>query len=149
MRELTKWDLRFLRLAAHIAEWSKDDSTKVGAVIASPDHRVISVGFNGFPKGIDDTILNREQKYARTVHAEANALHFANRDVTGCSGYVTHPPCCNCASHIIQRGLAEVAFVEPDDYFLERWEDSYREALRMFKEAGTTLLVAPAYLLKD
>ena len=61
-----KWDLRFLNLAQHIAEWSKDPSTKVGAIIASPDNKVISMGFNGFPQSMSDSaecLNNREEKY--------------------------------------------------------------------------------------
>jgi len=135
-----KWDLRFLALSQHIAGWSKDDSTQVGAVIADPDRRVVSIGFNGYPKGVADQILSREQKLLRTVHAEANALHFANRDVHGCSIYITHPPCCNCAAHLIQRGISRVIFYAPSPYFLERWGDSFKESLRMFREAKVITL---------
>ncbi|HQR41672.1 MAG TPA: hypothetical protein PLX97_03285, partial [Gemmatales bacterium] len=80
---MNKWHERFLGMARLVATWSKDDSTGVGAIIVSPDHRVVSVGFNGYPKGVNDVILNREQKLARTIHAEANALHFAGKDVSG------------------------------------------------------------------
>lgn len=139
-----KWDLRFLDLAAHIAGWSKDPSTKVGAVIADAAHRIISLGFNGYASGVEDTILSREQKLARTIHAEANALHFAAQDVHGCSIYVTHAPCSHCAAHIIQRGITRVVFDEPSVDFLSRWEDSYNEARAMFSEAGTIVLLRKA-----
>lgn len=135
-----KWDLRFLSLAHLASTWSKDDSTQVGAAITDQDRRVVSIGFNGYPKGVVDQILSREQKLLRTVHAEANALHFANRDVHGCSIYITHPPCCNCAAHIVQRGISRVVFYTPSPYFLERWGDSFQESLRMFKEAGVIAL---------
>lgn len=137
------WDLRFLSLAGHVAQWSKDDSTKVGATISDQDRRIVSIGFNGYPKGVDDTILSREQKLARTIHGEANALHFANRSVVGCSIYVTHPPCCNCAAHIVQRGLSRVVFYEPNAQFLERWGESFEESLKMFWEAKVLVLKAP------
>ena len=93
-----KWDYRFLDLAAVVASWSKDGSTKVGAVITDPDHRVVSLGFNGFPRGLDDVDLPREEKLRRTLHAEENALLFASRPLDGCSIFVTHPPCARCAA---------------------------------------------------
>lgn len=135
-----KWDHRFLDLAEHIALWSKDDSTKVASVISDSTHRIISLGYNGFPRGVDDSILSREQKLMRTIHAEANALHFAGHNVSGCSLYVTHPPCSHCAAHIIQRGIARVVFNRPDEQFLSRWYASYQESLAMFSEAGTIVL---------
>lgn len=135
-----KWDHRFLDLAEHIALWSKDDSTKVAAVVVDPAHRIISHGFNGFPRGVDDTILSRDQKLMRTIHGEANALHFAARDVSGCSIYITHPPCSHCAAHIIQRGITRVVFNRPDEHFLSRWLASYQESLEMFSEARTIVL---------
>ena len=136
---MSKWDHRFLQLAHLVAGWSKDDSTGVGAVIVSPDKRIVSVGFNGYPKGVDDTILSRDQKLARTIHAEANALHFAGRDVTGCSIYVTHPPCSHCAAHIIQRGIGFVVAPVPDQHFMDRWAASLEESVKMFSESGVKL----------
>lgn len=137
---MNKWDTRFLELAQIVAGWSKDDSTGVGAVIVSSDKRIVSIGFNGYPKGVDDTILSREQKIARTIHAEANALHFANRDVAGCSIYVTHPPCSHCAAHIIQRGIARVFTFVPDKHFMDRWAASLLESMKMFEEADVELV---------
>lgn len=130
------WDHRFLDLAEHIAWWSKDPSTQVGAVITSDQNRVVSMGYNGYPRKVADTYASRDQKIARTIHAEANALHFANVPVEGCSIYVTHPPCSHCAAHIIQRGISRVLFNAPGEDFLSRWKDSFEEALSMFEEAG-------------
>jgi len=137
---ISKWDRRFYNLAVHISSWSKDESTRVGAVIVDNKKRIISVGFNGFPAGVDDTITSRDQKLRRTVHAEVNALSFAAQSVEGCTMYVTHAPCANCAAIIIQHGIASVVFPEPEDGFLERWGESYREALSMFKEAGVYVM---------
>jgi dCMP deaminase len=72
----------------------------------------------------------------RVVPAEANALHFSNRDVTGCTAYITHTPCAHCAAHLIQRGLKEVIFRSGGEGFMARWIDNYKEALLMFNEAG-------------
>lgn len=133
---MSKWDERFLDLAELVAGWSKAPSTRVGAVIVDDNNRVISLGFNGAPRSVDDTFLDREIKLLRTIHAEANALHFAHRDVEGCHMYVTHPPCCHCAGHIIQRGIASVTFPAPTREFLDRWLTSYDAAMGMFSEAG-------------
>jgi dCMP deaminase len=131
-----EWDEFFAGMAVYVSRKSKDESTKVGCVIVDCKKRVISVGFNGFPAGVDDSPGDRDRKLRRTVHAEANALAFAAQSVEGCTMYVTHAPCANCAAIIIQNGVSTVLFPEPDEGFLERWGDSYREALLMFKEAG-------------
>ena len=89
---LKKWDLRFLEMARNAASWSKDPSTKVGAIIVDDDKRVISVGYNGFPKGVrdDERLDDRQEKYKIIVHAERNALLFANSNVKNCHIY-TYP----------------------------------------------------------
>ena len=72
-----KWDQRFLDLARHVAGWSKDPSTKVGAVVADDRHQVLSMGYNGFPAGMRDNVdlyEDRPTKYSRIIHAEMNAL---------------------------------------------------------------------------
>lgn len=137
---ISKWDRRFYNLAVHISSWSKDNSSKVGAVIVDNKRRIISVGFNGFPAGVDDTITGRDQKLRRTVHAEVNALSFANSSVEGHTLYVTHAPCANCAAIIIQHGISCIAFPEPEPAFLERWGESYEEAMKMFREAGVYIV---------
>lgn len=105
------WDYKFLDLAEHISKWSKDPSTKVGAVIVDDKNRVISIGYNGVPRGVNEPVSgDREQKLLRTIHAEENALAFAYRDVEGCRMYVSFPPCAHCAAQIIQRGITEVIY---------------------------------------
>ena len=77
-----KWDGRFLSLATHIANWSKDPSTKVGCVVVGPDREIRSTGFNGFPRGIADTderLSDRELKSPLICHAEENAIMHAAR----------------------------------------------------------------------
>lgn len=137
---MSKWDRRFLGLANLVATWSKDPSTGVGAVIVDDKHRIVSMGFNGFPRAVrdDDAILeNREEKLRRTIHAEANAILFAPRSVEGCTIYVTHPPCAKCAATIIQAGITRVVSRPPWAAFVERWADDIRSAGEMFAESGT------------
>lgn len=112
-----KWDLRFLNLAQHISIWSKDPSTKCGAVIVRPNRTIASLGYNGFPRGIDDSpaiYADREAKYARVVHAEMNAILSCTERPQGFTLYTFSQgwgPCCDrCAAHIIQAGITRVVF---------------------------------------
>src|SRR5206468_1044497 len=110
-----KWDLRFLRLAREVASWSKDPSTKTGAVIVK-DHLVLGVGYNGFPRGMSDAeelYADREQKYSRIVHCEINALIFSNHPYLPGARLYTWPflSCDRCAVQIIQAGIT--GFVAP------------------------------------
>lgn len=133
----TNWDKRFLELAKLVGSWSKDPSTQVGAVIVDEDNRIVSTGYNGFPRGIKDCekkLVDREQKYAIIVHAEMNALAFANKSVKGCTLY-TWPfePCSRCAGMIIQSGIKRVVSVINND---KRWEKNFVVSRQLFQEAG-------------
>ena len=125
-----------MELAKLVASWSKDDSTKVGAVIVDEQRRIVSTGYNGPPQGVKDEYADRTQKLRRTLHAETNALAFAQRNVRGCTIYITHPPCAQCAAQIIQHGIRKVVFDLPTYNFLTRWGDDYKESLAMFSEVG-------------
>ena len=131
-----KLDQRFIKLAQHIATWSKDPSSRVGSVIVDEHRRVVSVGFNGFPAGVSDEEVPRERKLLRVVHAEMNACAFATAPVRGCTIYVTHPPCSNCAAILIQKGIFRVVYPTPEESFKQRWHEHYSEAILMFMEAG-------------
>lgn len=141
-----KWHDRFLQMAQLVSGWSKDPSTGVGAVIVDKHNRVVSLGYNGLAKGVDDSnerLHDRDKKLSLTLHAEDNALSFAHQDVTGFTIYVTHPPCSHCASRIIQRGLATVVCPSPSADFLSRWWDSLNLSEQLFKEAGVSLVYIP------
>jgi len=133
---MNKWDERFLKLAREVSTWSKDPSTKVGAVIAEENHRIVSLGFNGFPQGVDDDdrLNDRVLKYAITVHAEANAILFAKQPLKGCTLYCWPlPSCSDCAGLIIQSGIGRVVAPVTDK---EKWKKSGELSLALFKEAG-------------
>ncbi len=142
---IDKWDNRFLDLAAYIAEWSKDPSTQVGAVLTK-NRRIVSTGFNGLPAGVEDTeerLQNRELKYEMVVHAEQNALMFAGERAEGCTLYVHPlPPCARCAVLVIQAGIVRVVCPEPD-FDHERWGEQARIADTMFREAGLDIDYRP------
>jgi dCMP deaminase len=130
---LTKWDARHLSVAHTIAQWSKDPSTKVGARISDGKNRIVSEGFNGPPRGVeDDPTISRESKLRRTIHAERNAILFAQRDLTGCTLYVTHHPCAQCAALIVQAGITRVVCNAPDPAFQTRWAEDIAEAKFIF-----------------
>lgn len=134
-----KWDFRFMDLAHLVASWSKDPSTKVGAVIARPDHTIVSTGYNGFPRGCLDTeefYENRELKYARVVHAETNAILHARERLNGYTIYVTHPTCDRCATNVIQSGIDRVVFDLAGMAVAERWGKAIQIAFDMYAEAG-------------
>jgi dCMP deaminase len=131
-----KWELRYLEMAKLVSTWSKDQSTKVGAVIVDSDNTVISVGFNGLPRRIQDTdqrLNNRDVKLKMIIHAEINAIITAKRPLNGTTIY-TYPfmSCSQCAGLIIQSGICRHISYKTDN---ERWKDSFDLALEMFDEA--------------
>ncbi len=138
---MTKWDQRYMDLANHIANWSKDRSTKVGCVIVGPDNEARSIGFNGFPRGVDDEVDERHErpaKYAWTEHAERNAIYSAARvgvSLKGCTMYLPWFPCMDCARAVVQAGITELVAMEPnlDD---AKWGQDFRSAILLFREAG-------------
>lgn len=126
-----------MELATHIASWSKDPSTKVGAVIVSLDRAGVVFGYNGFPRGIADTdtrLMDRNLKYPLTIHAEVNALLQATGSLHGHTLYCTLACCAPCAMQIIQKGIARV--VTPPLVTTSPWFASQKLAVEMFTEAG-------------
>lgn len=139
-----KWDVRFLDLASVVSSWSKDPSTKVGAVIVDDKNRVVSLGFNGFARGVDDheeRYATRDIKYKMVVHAECNALLFASRS-DGHTLYTWPMPCCSrCAVLVIQAGIKRVVSMRPSPDALSRWGEDFELAYTMFREAGVEVVV--------
>lgn len=128
-------------MAYLVGSWSKD-TTKVGAVIIDGKNRVVSVGFNGPPRGIvDDPNIDRDTKLRRTIHAERNAILFAQRDLTGHTLYCTHHPCGPCAADITQAGIIRVVIPDEQSSFNQRWKSDIVEAASMFEQAGIELVV--------
>jgi dCMP deaminase len=131
-----------MQMARLVASWSKDPSSKVGAVLARGKF-VVSVGFNGFPQGIADSaerLEDRAIKYPTILHAEVNAILSACQDIRGCTLYVTpYMPCPQCAAMVVQSGIARIVYAPSDN---ERWgKPPLSEA--MFSEAGIELVPCP------
>lgn len=139
-----KWIARFTDLTKEIASWSKDAGTKVGSVIVRPDRTICSVGFNGFPRGIEDSrsaIANRDAKLLRTIHAELNAILSSKEPLNGYSIFVwPFQPCSQCAAAIIQSGIKDVYCPFNDHLAHESWAASFRSALQMFDEAEVRVI---------
>lgn len=136
---IEKWDQRFLELAKFIAAWSKDPSTKVGAVLVDSKRRVIGIGYNGFSRGVNDDdgrYADRAVKYEIVVHAEVNALLNSAKSLEDATLYVWPLfPCSRCAAQIIQSGVKRVVSLEKSDGNIS-WASSNSLAQQIFEEAG-------------
>lgn len=141
-----KWDRRFIDLMNVAGSWSKDPSTKVGAVIVRPDLTVAAIGYNGFPRGMSDAAElyeHRPTKYSRIVHGEMNAILNAHGSVEGCTLYVPFPPCDRCAVHVVQAGIKRVVYVEPTEDIKSRWAEAFEMTAAIFEDAGMEITVLP------
>jgi len=147
---LSKWEKRFIDLAEHIAQWSKDPSKKVGAVIVNDFNRVVSIGFNGFPSGCNDDIperYSRPAKYYYTEHAERNAIYsaaFHGVSLYGTIIYVNVFPCSDCARAIIQSGIRKLIAPVPEIQDKKDkdsdWAYSFTKSAEMMDEVGIDIV---------
>lgn len=159
-----KWDRRFLELAEHVAGWSKDRSTQVGAVIVGSRRRVLSMGYNGFCRGVDDTdetLHQRPEKYFWAEHGERNAIYNATESLEGATIYVSAwknaekdvchsgdifdlypagnlPICMDCARAIVQVGIKRVVVWGPI-FHAPQWADHITRTPDLFRQAGVVL----------
>lgn len=143
---LDKWDLRFLAMASLVASWSKDPSTKTGAVLT--DHQIVlGVGFNGFPRamqGVQEDGVSRDEKYSRIVHCEVNAAIFARPVPLGATLY-TWPflSCDRCAVQMLQMGVRRFVAPRATTEQADRWEVAFRRTRQYIEECGGTVVEVP------
>lgn len=145
------WHSRFINLAKEYSSWSKDPSTQVGAVAIDPNtRRVLSGGYNGFPRGIvdsDERLNNRDLKHSLVVHAEMNLIYNATRSGISLEGshlYVWGLPVCSeCAKGIIQTGVSVVFVAESCVNIKPFWVESWQKTKSMLMEAGVRFAVVP------
>jgi dCMP deaminase len=136
---LSRWDSRFLDVARLAANWSKDPNAKVGAVIVDAQGQIAGVGYNGFPKLVEDSAERYgdvDTKLEMVVHAEENAILGAGVRARGGSIYVFGKPvCARCAGTIIQAGVGRVVAQEPQEGTDSKWDKSGQIARKMLDEA--------------
>ena len=137
------WDQYFMGIALLSAERSKDPSTQVGACIVDQDNRILSMGYNGMPRGCDDDDMPwgrdgaaLDSKYVFVCHAELNAIlnYHGTGTLKGARVYVTLFPCNECAKAIIQSGISEII------YMSDKYADSESTiaSKKMFDMTGIT-----------
>lgn len=138
-----KWHIRFIQLAKEVSKWSKDPSTKIGAIIVGSKGQILAQGYNGFPRKIKDTpkrLNDRELKYKYVVHAEMNAIFNASYSGTTIDGATLYayglPICHECAKGIIQVGIKKVVIEKHNGNYKQHWKESCDLAITMFQEAG-------------
>ncbi len=135
------WDEYFMGIALLSAKRSKDPNTQVGACIVSSDNRILSMGYNGAPRGLDDDTMKWDRegefldtKYAYVCHGELNAILNYRGDLTNSKIYVGLFPCNECAKSIIQSGIKEIIYKE--DKYADT--DSVIASKMMFDECGVS-----------
>ncbi len=118
-KDYISWDEYFMGIALLSSERSKDPNTQVGACIVSKDNRILSIGYNGAPRGLDDDNMKWDRegsfldtKYAYVCHGELNAILNYRGNLEGGKIYVGLFPCNECAKAIIQSGIKEVIYKE-------------------------------------
>lgn len=130
-----KWNNRFINLALLIATWSKDPNKQVGCILTK-NNKIISTGFNGFPKGIkdDERLQQQDKKLELILHAEENAILNSIKSPKNSIAYVTHMPCVHCACILTQAGIKEV--IVSKELYTERHMEKYGyKGLAVFNEA--------------
>ena len=139
------WDEFYIGMCLHVSKKSKDKSTKLGAVIVGANHEVLSIGFNGFPRGVDDELdryHERPTKYLVTEHAERNAIFNCARQGIALEGTTMYlpfepTPCARCARAVIQSGIKQI--IGTDVKFTgkgKQWDKDLALALEMLDMAG-------------
>ena len=133
--------MRYLDIAKAVSNWSKDPSSKVGAVAVGEKGQILAQGYNGFPRGIADTderYNDKETKYKLVVHAEMNVIYNASYNGVSLDGADLYiyglPTCSECAKGIVQVGIKRV--IMPNYRYPERWMKSWAESQKIYDEAG-------------
>ena len=134
----TDWDCIFMQEAALWSRRSHDSQTQCGCVIVK-EKTVISTGYNGFIRDIDDSDLpkTRPKKYPFMIHAEANAIYNSvriGRSTLGAKVYITAPPCINCLQMLYQCGIKEVIFSDVSNPKMCIYNDDYATILKKMKD---------------
>jgi dCMP deaminase len=137
----SKWDERFLDVARIISTWSKDPSTKVGAIAVNVERKIVAQGYNGFPAGCDDSPAfydNRESKYSRIIHAETNVICNACNAGVGlhCATIYIYGmyPCPECVKLLAQVQVGRIVFTVGETQNLEKWKSDFDTSKALMRE---------------
>ena len=141
------WTDYFLNIAEQVKLKSKDQSTQIGAVVVGLDNEVLSTGYNSFPRGLDDSKQERQErpeKYFWFEHAERNAIYNAARigvSLKNSTIYLTSGiPCMDCARGIVNSGIKTVYCKEVcTTKNKEKWEESQKKSLQLLLECGVVV----------
>lgn len=140
--------IKYFKITKTMADLlSKDPSRKVGCMLLKPETlQILSMGYNGFPRGVDETIperWNRPEKYNFCVHAEINSICNAARSGTSLENsiaIITLYPCCDCSKALIQSGIKCIVTVEPD-FNDEIWGEKFKISKLMLDEANVEIIL--------
>ncbi len=142
----SKKDEVYMNLVYLIASLSKDKRTHIGAVVIGPDNEIRSTGYNGFVRGANDDVPERQEKpekYYWMEHAERNVIYNATLNgvsLKGCIMYTNGVPCADCARAVIQSGIKEVVVDKAwNDNNTEKWKENAKRSMQMFKETGVSV----------
>jgi dCMP deaminase len=138
------WTEYFLEIAEVVKLKSKDQSTQIGAVVVGEGRNVLSTGYNSFPRGLDDSLQERQErpeKYFWMEHAERNAIYNAALEGVSLKNstiYLTSGlPCMDCARGIVNSGIKTVYCKEVcTTKNKEKWEESQKKSLQLLIECG-------------
>lgn len=137
----SSWDDYFMTMVYFVASRSKDQRTHIGAVVVDKNKKIRSTGYNGFARGLNDNVPERQEKGEKQYwfeHAERNAIYNAQLSLIDCIMYTQGVPCADCARAIIQEGIVEVVVDkkwDPEGFYTRR---NFR-TITMFEETGVKL----------
>jgi dCMP deaminase len=143
-----EWNVYFLNIAEQVKLKSKDESTQIGAVIVGEDKEVLSTGYNSFPRGLDDSIKERQErpeKYFWMEHAERNAIYNAARigvSLKNSTIYLTSGlPCMDCARGIVNSGIKTVYCKQVcTTKNKDKWDESQKKSLELLRECDIDVI---------
>jgi dCMP deaminase len=137
------WDEYFINIAEQVKLKSKDNNTKIGVVLVGKNNEIVSTGYNSFPRGINDAVVERQEKpekYFWFEHAERNCIYNAARigvSTLGTTMYMTCGiSCADCARAIISAGVEKIVLRSGKGAMSPKWQESAERSNQMFKEAG-------------
>ena len=143
-----EWTEYFLNIAEQVKRKSKDQSTQIGAVIVGEDKEVLSTGYNSFPRGLDDSLPERQErpeKYFWMEHAERNAIYNAARigvSLKNSTIYLTSGlPCMDCARGIVNSGIKTVYCKQVcTTKNKDKWDESQKKSLELLRECDVDVI---------